>query len=79
MLADLRSHSIQSSSLWTAEPGDVSFVRLFLIGLVWPIWRASLIPARRISVSALLSVLEFGLHLGWRCTHQLDWPYSSGR
>lgn len=78
--ADLRSHSIQSSSLCTLEPGVVSFVRTLLIGLVSPSWRASLIPARRISASVLLLVLR---SLGWMLvagsTHQLGCSGSSGR
>jgi hypothetical protein len=75
VLASLRSQSSQSSSLWIAVPGEVSFVRLDARGVVWPSLRASLRPWRRIWGSiCLVSFVSFGLLIEgwWVKVYQLD-------
>lgn len=51
MVASLRTQSAQSSSLFTADPGDFSFVKQLFSGPVSPNWRAIFRPSRRISKS----------------------------
>lgn len=53
VLADLRTHASQSSSLWTEDPGEVSLVKQLFNGPVLPKRRASLRPSRSISKSGL--------------------------
>lgn len=51
VVASLRTQSAQSSSLFTADPGDFSFVKQLFNGPVSPNWRAIFSPSRRISKS----------------------------